>query len=61
MNCPYCSISFNLDGVNAQHAPVSFDRIPFHGGSYPSQDESNKQYTISAHKCPECRKQIMCH
>lgn len=56
MNCPYCGVRFSLDGVNAYHMPVNFGR----GFPYPSKAEpGDKRFTISAHKCPECREQVM--
>ena len=57
MNCPYCGIRFNLDGVNAYHMPVNFEGGGPHSLRGPSPGD--KEFTISAHKCPECREQIM--
>ena len=58
MNCPYCGIHFSLDGVSADHCFPKFGRfIPYGGG--PPRDEGDKTYSITSHKCPECRKQIM--
>jgi len=58
MNCPYCGIKFSLDGVNANHSFPNFGRIPFAGGG-SARDEGDKQYSITSHKCPDCRGQIM--
>lgn len=58
MNCPYCGVRFNLDGVNADNSFPHFGRLPFAGGS-SSHDPEDKTYSITSHKCPECRKQIM--
>ena len=58
MNCPYCGIRFTLEGVNADHSFPHFGRLPFPGGG-SSHDEGDKQYSITSHKCPDCRGQIM--
>jgi hypothetical protein len=58
MNCPYCGITFSLDGVNADHCFPHFGRIPFPGASAP-RNPNDKDYTITSHKCPECKGQIM--
>ncbi len=58
MNCPYCGIHFSLDGVDADHSFPKFGKFtPF--GGIPAHDEEDKTYSITSHKCPECRKQIM--
>ena len=58
MNCPYCGIRFALEGVNADHSFPHFERLPFPGcGS--SRDEGDKEYSITSHKCPDCKGQIM--
>ena len=58
MNCPYCVISFSLEGVNADNSFPHFERLGLHGrGS--SHDEGDKKYSITSHKCPDCRGQIM--
>jgi len=58
MNCPYCGIRFNLDGVNADHSFPHFGRIPLPGGG-SSREVGDKEYSITSHKCPDCRGQIM--
>ena len=58
MNCPYCGIKFSLDGVNADNSIPRFERISFPGGG-SSRDEGDKEYSITSHKCPDCRGQIM--
>ena len=58
MNCPYCGIKFSLDGVNADNSVPRFERISFPGGR-SSRDEGDKEYSITSHKCPDCRGQIM--
>ena len=58
MNCPYCGIKFSLDGVNADNSVPRFERISFPGGG-SSRDEGDKEYSITSHKCPDCRGQIM--
>lgn len=58
MSCPYCGITFSLDGVNADHSFPHFGRLPFHG-SPSAGDPGERHYSITSHKCPECRKQIM--
>lgn len=59
MNCPYCAITFSLEGVNAQHTHLLFSRIPFHGGrDHREEKRDERDYSISCHRCPECKKQI---
>jgi hypothetical protein len=58
MNCPYCGVLFSLDGVDADHCFPKFGKLsPF--GGVPARDEEDQTYSITSHKCPECRKQIM--
>lgn len=57
MNCPYCDIKFSLDGVSADHSFPHFRRLALYDDT--QSDESDKNYSITSHKCPECRKQIM--
>jgi hypothetical protein len=57
MNCPYCGIKFSLEGVNADNCLPRFGSLPHFGAS--QRDETDKEYTITSHKCPECNKQIM--
>lgn len=57
MNCPYCGINFSLDGVSADHCFPKFGRFSPHG--IVGSEEGDKQYSITSHKCPECRKQVM--
>jgi hypothetical protein len=57
MNCPYCGIKFSLNGVSTDYSFPKFGR--FHPYSIPQKDEGDKDYSITSHKCPECRKQIM--
>jgi hypothetical protein len=56
MNCPYCGIKFNIDGVNAYHTGINFHRPLF---DPPPSNPQDKDFTITAHKCPECRKQVI--
>ncbi len=58
MNCPYCGITFSLDGVDADYSFPKFGRFTPYGGVLP-RDKGDKRYSIISHKCPECRKQIM--
>ena len=58
MNCPYCGIRFTLEGINADHSFPHFGRLPFPGGG-SSRDEGDKKYSITSHKCPDCKGQIM--
>lgn len=58
MNCPYCGITFSLDGVDADHSFPKFARFHPYRTNY-SRDDNDKTYSITSHKCPECRKQIM--
>lgn len=58
MNCPYCGIRFTLEGVNADHSFPHFGRFPVPGGG-SSRDEGDKKYSITSHKCPDCKEQIM--
>lgn len=54
--CPYCAISFSLDGVDAHHGIVRFQgtRTLFAGG-----EKKAPSFTISAHLCPSCEQPIM--
>ncbi len=58
MNCPYCEVKFSIDGVNADHSFPHFGSFrPWGGASQP--DPNDKDFSITSHKCPECRGQIM--
>jgi len=58
--CPYCGIRFSIDGVGAYHSSaLRFEPVHalVHGrGKTPP---SEKEFTISSHRCPECRGQIV--
>lgn len=58
MNCPYCGVLFSLDGVDADHCFPKFRKFTPYGAGLPG-DEHEKSYSITSHKCPECKKQIM--
>ncbi len=58
MNCPYCGIRFNIDGINADYSFPRFGRLHPYGGA-PSKGPDDKDFSITSHKCPECQKQIM--
>jgi hypothetical protein len=58
LNCPYCGIVFSLDGVSADYSFPKFEKPHLYGRSL-ARDEGDKTYSITSHKCPECRKQIM--
>jgi len=58
VNCPYCGIAFSLDGVSVDHCFPRFEALRLHGSPSP-RDPEDKMYSITSHKCPECRKQVM--
>lgn len=59
-NCPYCGINFSLGGVNADHSFPHFgDTSHRLGGGVRTREEGDKQYSITSHKCPACRGQVM--
>jgi Domain of unknown function (DUF4145) len=54
--CPYCSIAFSLDGVDAHHSIVRFQgRSVVYGG--PQKEAPS--FTFSAHLCPACEQPVM--
>ncbi|WP_202976811.1 DUF4145 domain-containing protein [Candidatus Oscillochloris fontis] len=64
MNCPYCGILFSLDGVNADHSFPKFSsfhpyrRVPSKSDN-TTTDDLAKKYSITSHRCPDCKKPIM--
>lgn len=58
MNCPYCGVLFSLDGVDADHCFPRFGRFTRYAAGLP-RDEDEKSYSITSHKCPECKNQII--
>jgi hypothetical protein len=55
-NCPYCGIRFSLEGVDASHTPINFERFsPFATG--PRREAPT--FTVTAHFCPDCEKPVM--
>jgi len=58
MECPYCGITFSLDGVDADNCFPKFRS--FHPYSRNQEvDEEEKEFSITSHKCPECKEQVM--
>jgi hypothetical protein len=59
-SCPYCGIRFSIDGVDAHHSQVLFERVhgAFFGRGQPSRP-GERTFTITAHRCPECAGQII--
>ena len=58
LTCPYCGIAFSIDGVGAQHCFPRFDHfMPIGYTSEGTPDD--KEFSISSHRCPNCRRQIM--
>lgn len=54
--CPYCSITFSLDGVDAHHIIVRFQgRSVVYGGP----QKKAPSFTISAYLCPACEQPVM--
>ena len=58
MECPYCGIHLSIDGVDAYHTPINFASTPSHALGLETRAQ-DKQFTVSAHKCPECTNQVI--
>jgi Domain of unknown function (DUF4145) len=68
VNCPYCGITFSLDGVNGDLCFPKFERfnpgslyapVGFVASKQPLSAKKEENYQIVSHKCPECRNKIM--
>lgn len=58
-SCPYCGISFTINGVNAEHLHPHFESLRPHIPGSARRPDDFKEYSITTHLCPECRRQII--
>lgn len=61
-SCPYCSIVFSLDGVDHDISFPHFERVTpqkIFGAAPRRGEEQQKNYRITSHRCPDCRKEVM--
>lgn len=58
MQCPYCGVRFSIEGVNAYHTSLNFSSSLAYAVGLDIGSE-DKHFTVSAHKCPECREQVI--
>jgi len=58
--CPYCGITFSLEGVNAEHTFFNFKRfVPSGGPSTFVSPNIYTSYTSTNHLCPSCKGKII--
>lgn len=57
--CPYCGVGFSLGGVSADNVHPKFAGAQRYLYGSRVRDEGDKTFSITSHKCPECRGQIM--
>ncbi len=58
--CPYCGITFSLEGVNAEHTSFNFKRfVPSGGPSTFAPSNVRTSYTSTNHYCPSCKGKII--
>jgi predicted RNA-binding Zn-ribbon protein involved in translation (DUF1610 family) len=55
--CPYCGITFSLEGVDADHAIIRFQST--HGMLFGGEAKKAPSFTVTSHLCPSCGQGVM--
>jgi predicted RNA-binding Zn-ribbon protein involved in translation (DUF1610 family) len=61
--CPYCGITFSLEGVDSYNSFINFHRHRPGPGRAPDPNSVappiSTSYTFTAHHCPSCKAKII--
>ena len=55
--CPYCGITFSLEGVDADHAIIRFQST--HRMLFGGEAKKTPSFTVTSHLCPSCGQAVM--
>lgn len=55
--CPYCGITFSLEGVDADHAIIRFQSA--HRMLFGAEAKKAPSFTVTSHLCPSCGQAVM--
>ena len=55
--CPYCGITFSLEGVDADHAIIRFHST--HRMLFGGEAKKSPSFTVTSHLCPSCGEGVM--